>query len=104
MTDTNENASHKLRFSKDGFNVAVLMKAAHPFTRDLSFEFLDEGLNHIVTVRPLKHTEHDTFERLLDKYKIEALDQRLREIVTADTLEVRNAILAYAFSKTGLQG
>lgn len=82
----------------------TLMKAAHPFTRTLAFEFVDEGSNYAVTVSPLKHTEPEDFERYLEQYKNEVLDQRLREIVAAETFEVRNAILAYAFSKTGLQG
>lgn len=35
---------------------------------------------------------------------LEVLDQDLRESIAAETAPVRNAILAHAFSKTGLQG
>lgn len=43
-------------------------------------------------------------EKILAAFRCEVLDQDLRTTVAKETEAVRNAILAYAFSKTGLQG
>lgn len=41
---------------------------------------------------------------VVHQFTLEVLDQDLRESIAAETAPVRNAILAHAFSKTGLQG
>jgi His-Xaa-Ser system protein HxsD len=41
--------------------------------------------------------------RLIDSFKRELLDQQLRVQIKKQTEDQRNLILAYAFSKTGLQ-
>jgi His-Xaa-Ser system protein HxsD len=50
---------------------------------------------------PLPDTE---VQRLLNDFRIEVLDQDLRASIASETAPMRNAILAYAFSKTGIQG
>ena len=46
----------------------------------------------------------DECERIINDFKIEVLDQGLRARIAKETSASRNAILALAFSKTGLQG
>jgi len=43
------------------------------------------------------------FDILLADFKRELLDQQLRSKIKAETEPVRNLILAYAFSRSGLQ-
>ena len=42
-------------------------------------------------------------EQILNEFKRELLDQQLRVSIKKETESQRNLILAYAFSKTGLQ-
>ncbi len=46
--------------------------------------------------------EKKTAETILENFKKEVLDQDLREKIAKETEEVRNLILAHAFSKTSI--
>ena len=46
----------------------------------------------------------DRAERIVAAFKNEVLDQDLRSIIAKETEATRNAVLAFALSKTGLQG
>ena len=44
-----------------------------------------------------------TSEKVINEFKRELLDQQLRVVIKQETEAQRNLILAYTFSKTGLQ-
>jgi His-Xaa-Ser system protein HxsD len=46
----------------------------------------------------------DLLESLVADFKRELLDQQLRVKIKDETTDVRNLILSYAFSRSGLQG
>jgi His-Xaa-Ser system protein HxsD len=48
--------------------------------------------------------EEEQAERIVAAFKNEVLDQDLRSIISKETEAIRNAVLAFALSKTGLQG
>src|SRR5262249_36898721 len=48
--------------------------------------------------------EEEQVERIVAAFRNEVLDQDLRAIIARETEATRNAILAFALSKTGLQG
>lgn len=52
----------------------------------------------------LRPTPPALMQEAVASFRIEVLDQDLRASIAEETREVRNAILAVAFSKTGLQG
>lgn len=56
-----------------------------------------------VTLHPLKQMDLTQLERLGNRFKTEVLDNDLREQIGEETAQIRTAVLAYAFSKTGLQ-
>lgn len=63
----------------------------------------DQVVRCVLTPRSPEADGADADE-LVELFKLEVLDQDLRESIGRETAAVRNAILAYAFSKTGLQG
>lgn len=85
------------------FKAEAVKKAAYRFTDRFSFSFLvgDGGLQVIVT--PLTETDIDDLDAMVSRFHVEVLDNDLRLQIAEETAPVRNAILAYAFSKTGLQ-
>jgi His-Xaa-Ser system protein HxsD len=46
----------------------------------------------------------EQFDRNIADFKRELLDQQLRKQIKEETEPARNLILAYAFSRSGLQG
>jgi His-Xaa-Ser system protein HxsD len=85
------------------FSIESVIKAAYRFTDRLSFEFLVIPGGLQVVVAPLSGTDISEVGKLISKFKVEVLDNDLRLRIGQETAPLRNAILAYAFSKTGLQ-
>jgi His-Xaa-Ser system protein HxsD len=48
--------------------------------------------------------EAEQAKRIVAAFRNEVLDQDLRSVIAKETEAIRNAVLAYALSKTGLQG
>jgi His-Xaa-Ser system protein HxsD len=95
--------SRTVFFAEQLFKIDSVKKAAYRFSDRLSFEFLivDGGLQVIVT--PLGTVDASELGKIISKFEVEVLDNDLRLQIAEDTAPIRNAILAYAFSKTGLQ-
>ncbi|HWA54284.1 MAG TPA: His-Xaa-Ser system protein HxsD [Solirubrobacterales bacterium] len=90
----------KLSFDRAGYSLDAVQRAAYRFSDRLSCD-ISEGAKAIeVNVRVADGTERP--EAVLDDFRNEALDQVLRERIRAETSDVRNLVLALAFSKTGL--
>lgn len=97
--------SRTLAFSTQVYSVETIKKAAYRFSDVLSIDIiprLDEiqCILHFLSDRK----DEEQIERILAAFKNEVLDQDLRAIISKETEATRNAVLAFALSKTGLQG
>ncbi|MBL7479714.1 His-Xaa-Ser system protein HxsD [Legionella bononiensis] len=81
----------------------VIKKAAYKFSSEFSVNFEkidDEQINVFFDFNPTINPENKS--EIIRQFQNELLDQDLREIVFKETENVRNLILAHAFSKTTL--
>jgi His-Xaa-Ser system protein HxsD len=101
--DCNAPETLELRFSLKLFDIETIKKAAYRFTDRCGINFTRDSDDVVCTVRPFVQCDSIALNRLASDFRNEVLDQDLRKIVSDETSQVRNAILAYAFSRTGLQ-
>lgn len=97
-------ASRVVRFSLELFDVETVKKAAYRLTDRCSFEFLLEDKVLGCEIRfnpPVTSADADAFEA---SFRNEVLEQDLRKTISEESAPLRNAVLAYTFSETGLQG
>lgn len=89
-----------MSFDRAGHSVDAIQRAAYRFSDRLSCEIaVTEGS---VEVRATLLDEGADADLLVADFRNEVLDQVLRERIRAETGDVRNLILAVAFSRTGL--
>ncbi len=92
-------------FSSQIYSIETIKKAAYRFSDVLSVDLTPEGDKIECVLRFLPGLDDgEQIERIVLAFKNEVLDQDLRLIIARETEATRNAILAFAFSKTGLQG
>ena len=89
-----------LSFDRSTASLDAVQRAVYRLSDRMSCDvsMADDGVQ--VVVHP-SDADAD-LDRLLGDLRNEVLDQELRERVRAETSDVRNLILALAFSKTGL--
>jgi len=87
-------------FDSASHSVDAVQRAAYRLSDRASFEIVDAQGVIAVTVSPL--TEDGDLAELIADLRTEVLDQVLRERIRAETADVRNLVLALAFSRTGL--
>jgi His-Xaa-Ser system protein HxsD len=91
-------------FSAQVYSVETIKKAAYRLSDLMSVDIRPSGDEIVCVVHfPSLQSEEDC-QRGAAALRNEVLDQDLRSVVAKETEAVRNAVLAYAFSKTGLQG
>ena len=95
--------AERVRFSTRIFDVETIKKAAYRITGSCAVDFEVEGEDVICTLHPLAGSAAPLAAELANALRTEVLDQDLRRIVSAESTSIRNAVLAYAFSRTGLQ-
>jgi His-Xaa-Ser system protein HxsD len=103
METNGGNSSCELRFSRDVYALDTVKKAAYRFSGHCSFEFEvseSEICCHLHFPKPIGPT---AIASIQSGFRNEVLDQDLRHSIAEETSAFRNAILAYAFSRTGLQ-
>lgn len=93
-------SERNLSFDRAGHSLDAVQRAAYRFSDRLSCDIAEGG----ETIEVRVHLADDTSEpeAILADFRIEVLDQTLRERIRAETGDVRNLVLALAFSKTGL--
>lgn len=91
----------KLHLDAKAYSLDAVQKAAYRYIDRLTIQ-IDIATGSIVClIDPV--SKGADIDRLIDDFKRELLDQELRLKIKAETEQVRNLILALAFSRSGLQ-
>jgi His-Xaa-Ser system protein HxsD len=105
--DTDEAEGHPsavVTFPAGLHSLDAIKKAAYRLSDVAVVDITPEGAEVICRLGLRRASSAEEVQRVLDAFKLEVLDQDLRASIAAETAPIRNAILALAFSKTGLQG
>jgi His-Xaa-Ser system protein HxsD len=94
--------THTLQLDSSVYLIVAVEKASYRFIDRIAVVIskADENISLEITVDD-KHAANE--DKILADFKKELLDQNLRVKIKAETEPMRNLILAYTFSKTGLQ-
>jgi His-Xaa-Ser system protein HxsD len=97
--------SHTLFFSSQVYSVETIKKAAYRFSDVMSIDVIPqydqiECVLHFIA----GSKEEEASPQIVAAFKNEVLDQDLRSLISKETETIRNAVLAFALSRTGLQG
>lgn len=91
-----------LRISHDIVSVEAILKTCYWFSREFACEVKEDGPRHsIVQLKP-KSSVDVCLEEACDSFMTQAMDFSLRERVTAKTADIRDLLLAKAFSESGV--
>ncbi len=93
-------SEHSLSFDRAAYSLDAVQRATYRFSDRLSCDISEEPETIEVTVHLAEGASEQ--ETVLANFRNEVLDQVLRERIRAETGDVRNLVLALAFSKTGL--
>lgn len=94
----------RVAFDTRVYALAVVKKAAYRFLDRFVTEIGQEDDRWVCTLKFAAAVESSTAQQAMRDLEAEVLDQDLRESIARETEPVRNAVLALAFSRTGLQG
>ena len=90
-------------FAVSTFSLDVVKKAAYRLSGRASFDIRRNDGEIVCRLDFPTPLGQDDAEALLAAFRNEVLDQDLRRSIAEETAPIRNAILAYAFSRTDLQ-
>lgn len=93
-------STQKIAFDRTANSVDAVQRAAYRFTDRVTCDVIVGDAVVEVVVSPLE--EDADMTALVGELRNEVLDQVLRERIRAETADVRNLVLALAFSRTGL--
>lgn len=88
---------HELNFDVRVFSLETVKRALYRYQDKCSFDIQLKDNNIVVFFE-------STIDGMHDRIKREVLDQDLRDTISKETANVRQLILANAFSNTGLIG
>ena len=94
----------RVSFDSRVYALPVVKKAAYRFLKDFTTDIIQEGDAWSCTLMFAAPVGAEVIERATRALQAEVLDQDLRASIARETEPTRNAILALAFSRTGLQG
>ena len=92
----------KIEIDEQVYSIEAVQKAAYRFIDRLTILITKTNGKIVCDADPVSGTETQ-FESNLSNFKRELLDQQLRKQIKEETESARNLILAYAFSRSGLQ-
>jgi His-Xaa-Ser system protein HxsD len=98
------NAPLRVTFDARVYSLPAIKKAAYRFLKSFDTEIAQEGDSWVCMLRFSAPTNAEAMERAKQELRAEVLDQDLRASIARETEPVRNAILAMAFARSGLQG
>jgi His-Xaa-Ser system protein HxsD len=84
------------------YSTTAVKKAAYRFLNVFSADISTEGSIIKCALSFISQRDTESIEGIISDFKKEVLDQDLRESLKRETEQVRNLILAHAFSKTGI--
>jgi His-Xaa-Ser system protein HxsD len=90
-----------LRISRDLMSVEALLKACYWFSRDFTCDIQQEGNESLISLKP-KVSSALPLAEARESFMSLALDFALRERVSAQTADVRDLLIAKAFSESGV--
>lgn len=93
----------RLEIDQSVYSLEAVQKAAYRFIDRLTV-LISQSEKVILCDINVIAGRDDLLEPLLADFKRELLDQQLRVQIKNETKDVRNLILSYAFSRSGLQG
>ncbi|AEV27181.1 radical SAM pair-associated protein [Azospira oryzae PS] len=91
-----------LELDSSVYFLEAVQKAAYRFIDRLTVLISQTENKVVCEIEPVPGLKLSLDEVLAD-FKRELLDQQLRIKIKAETTDVRNLVLAYAFSRSGLQ-
>ena len=97
-----EVASVETSFDAGVFVVDVIKRAAYKFSDRATFDFRPSEGEIVCRLDFASPLPDGDAKQLLAAFRNEVLDQDLRRSIADETAPIRNAVLAYAFSRTGL--
>ena len=103
MTSASGSGQDVIEFAREAYALEAIKRAAYRLSDRLLVE-IEPGDRTIACTITLRTPVDPNAGDPIEAFKLEVLDQDLRSSICAETEGVRNLILAYAFSKTGLQG
>jgi His-Xaa-Ser system protein HxsD len=92
----------QLELDSSVYRLEAVQKAAYRFIDRLTVLISQQYGKVVCEITPIVGNKQ-SFEVVLSDFKRELLDQQLRLQIKEETEPARNLILAYAFSRTGLQ-
>jgi His-Xaa-Ser system protein HxsD len=102
--DRSTNAPLRVLFDARVYALPAIKKAAYRFLKSFDTEITQEGDSWVCTLRFSASINAEAIEHAERELRAEVLDQDLRASIAREAEPVRNAVLAMAFSRTGLQG
>jgi His-Xaa-Ser system protein HxsD len=93
-------SSRRVSFDAQAYSIDAVQRAAYRLSDRISCEISGGEGTVEVEVTALENPSDVTV--LIAELRNEALDQVLRERIREETADVRNLVLALAFSRTGL--
>jgi His-Xaa-Ser system protein HxsD len=102
IADT-KGISVRLSLDRSVYSLEAVQKAAYRFIDRLTI-LISQSEEIIFCEIDVIVGQDNYFEPILADFKRELLDQQLRLKIKNETTDVRNLILSYAFSRSGLQG
>lgn len=97
-----ENTKAKLEVDLNVFDLNTIKQSVYKFMDRCSFGFEQIESKLFLNIEFHSMIQSDEMIETINKIQNEFLDQDLRRIVSAETEQVRNLILANAFSNTKL--
>jgi len=91
-----------VRFQTGLYSIESIKKAAYRFSDRAVCEITRDGDEVVCTLRFLTPETKVQAQTLANDFALEVLDQDLRRSIAAETEALRNAILAYAFSRADI--
>lgn len=89
-------------FDRAVYSIEAAQAAAYRFIDRLTIVISTTPAQLVCNIEPIPGRDV-AFDESVADFKRELLDQQLRQRIKAETEDVRNLILALAFSRTGLQ-
>jgi His-Xaa-Ser system protein HxsD len=90
-------------FDLSVYSLDTVKRAAYRLTGKASFEIKVVDGSALCTIRFAGPISPQEARRMADNLRTEVLDQDLRASLAQETMVYRNAVLALAFSRSGLQ-